>query len=194
MGLKGPDGRITDGSERDMECTTFLEGYSDLRDERLPPDEAARFRTHLQGCAACARYDRTLRRGAEILCALDEMRPADDFMFRLQCRIYQEEADARRLPTSSRAAVPVAAALAAALVLGAWIPALRNPTEPQRLPAAVARLDQGEAALWLSAPLLTHTAMFHREGMEMDAEYSHSLFSFFPTGAPVAARLASLEY
>lgn len=46
-----------------MDCSDFLDGYSDYDDSLLPPADEAAFRDHLEVCASCQRYDRVLRKG-----------------------------------------------------------------------------------------------------------------------------------
>lgn len=118
-----------------MDCDQFLEGYSDYRDDWLDPGERERFEAHMEACESCARYDRVVQRGLEILRDLPEVTPSSDFLPRLQHRIYHIE-DGIPLrsahPGGSAALVAVAAVGLLAL---AWLPfATRVPIEVE-LPA-----------------------------------------------------------
>ena len=70
------------------DCNRFLQEYSDFRDGALSVEQEAEFREHVAKCPCCARYDRVLRAGSELLAHLPAEQPADDFMPRLQHRLY----------------------------------------------------------------------------------------------------------
>ena len=101
-----------------MDCSEFLDRYSEYDDSLLPPREEAVFRAHLETCEACARYDRVLRKG-RMLARQMAPHPAPDFMPRLRLRLLAA-AEPRLMPAG-----PVAAGgfltLALAAVLGAWL-------------------------------------------------------------------------
>ncbi len=71
-----------------MLCDRFLQDYTDFCDGLLDPERAAEFRDHLRGCPGCARYDRVLSRGLDLLRAIPTEEPTDDFLPRLQHRLY----------------------------------------------------------------------------------------------------------
>jgi hypothetical protein len=105
-----------------MDCTEFLARYSDYLDG-LALGEAARFEAHLRVCRACARYDRVVRQALRLCRELPPIRPSEDFLPRLQHKIYHLEEELRRRP-----AFAGHTALAVVLILGfvtaAWLPAL----------------------------------------------------------------------
>jgi hypothetical protein len=107
-----------------MDCDTFLDGYSDFRDGMLAPPERVAFEAHLRDCASCARYDRVVAGGVKVLRDLPELTVADDFMDRLQHRLWHEQDDmaaararrARGRPGRQAATAAVAAAASVAAV------------------------------------------------------------------------------
>lgn len=72
-----------------MDCTEFLDRYSEYDDSLLPPGEEARFRAHLRECESCARYDRVLRKG-RMLARQVAPEPSSDFLPRLQHRLLMD--------------------------------------------------------------------------------------------------------
>jgi len=70
-----------------MDCSEFIERYSEYDDSLLPSGEAAVFRLHLAECPSCARYDRVLRKGRMLARQLPEPAPSEDFVPRLQWAI-----------------------------------------------------------------------------------------------------------
>jgi anti-sigma factor RsiW len=130
-----------------MDCGTFLDGYSDFRDGLLPAAEAATFQAHVRECDHCARYDRVVEKGARVYRDLPRVEVADDFMDRLQHRLYHVDdemaaARRRRSPVSRGAAVALAAAASIAAV--ALIPQLLPFGAPTMtmLPPVAARAPQ----------------------------------------------------
>lgn len=114
-------------SDRSYEvmCDEFLAGHSEYIDGLLSPVAAARLAAHARACASCARYDRILRKGVDLVRDLSDAEPSDDFELRLQHRIFHVE-DAAAL--QSRAGGTTAAlGLAAAIALLAWSPILVVP-------------------------------------------------------------------
>ena len=105
-----------------MQCSEFLDRYTDFHDGALAPEESERFRVHMTACATCQRYDEVLIRGVDLLRALSETRPGEDFRARLRHSIYmlEEERRRRRLLRSNVRTVPLLGALAAfgAIVVG----------------------------------------------------------------------------
>jgi anti-sigma factor RsiW len=124
-------------------CAEFLDGYSEFRDGLLTGELEESFERHLEDCPACARYHGVVSRGAAEFARLPEIAPSEGFALRLQDRLMEEEWTRRR--ASSAAPVGVTVAVAAALGLAAWLPALRRPDRVQVLPAVLAQLPSQEA-------------------------------------------------
>lgn len=101
-----------------MDCDVFLDGYSDFRDGLLPEGQRAGFQAHLASCGSCARYDRVLSRGVGVLRDEEPLEVSEDFMARLQHRIYHED-EARAARRRGSRARAVAGTLAAAAAVGA---------------------------------------------------------------------------
>jgi hypothetical protein len=70
-----------------LDCSCFLDGYSDYRDGLLNSEGSASFRSHMERCPACARYDRVVSRGVEILLRQGEIEPSAEFGPRLNARL-----------------------------------------------------------------------------------------------------------
>jgi hypothetical protein len=123
-----------------VDCTRFLEDYSAFRDGELENDVRVDFEMHLDLCPSCARYDRVISEGVRLYRGAPELSPTDDFMPRLQHRLYHLDEEMRgpgRTGSGARAAVTLA--IAASLAGLAWIPALRPAAQPVLLPAVAAR-------------------------------------------------------
>ncbi len=70
-----------------MDCTEFLERYSEYDDSLIAPAESERFRAHMAECPACTRYDRVLRKGRMLARQLPVVEPTDAFGPRLHMRL-----------------------------------------------------------------------------------------------------------
>lgn len=110
-----------------MDCIEFLDGYSDYDDSLVTRAEAESFRRHMEECAACARYDRVLRKGRMLARQVEAPAPEGDFVPRLEERLWMEAG-----PRSSVA--PAVAGgfltLALAAVLGVWVFQIDGPGAP----------------------------------------------------------------
>jgi hypothetical protein len=96
-----------------MDCSNFLDSYSDFRDGLITDPRMLRLmRQHLGDCLPCARYDASVRHG---IGALGEVEFSPDFRERLRQRI---AATAGRPVT---AAEPRATSIAAGLMLAAAV-------------------------------------------------------------------------
>jgi hypothetical protein len=112
------------------DCDEFMARHSDYMDGLLPTLAAARLQAHVEVCLACARYDRVVRKGIDLVRDLPVIEPTCDFQQRLQHRLYHVE-DASLLaqgrPATGAAATLVVAALIAML---AWSPVLLRDGQP----------------------------------------------------------------
>ncbi|MFQ5746626.1 MAG: anti-sigma factor family protein [Gemmatimonadota bacterium] len=121
-----------------MNCEGFLAAYSDFRDGLIGPGETAALEDHLESCPACARYDRVMRRGLELLESLPSAESSADFMPRLRHRLYNVDdgviASSRRRGGSAALAGVAAVGLLALF----WLPfAASVPVELELPPVAV---------------------------------------------------------
>ncbi len=79
-----------------MLCTEFLERHSEFRDGVITSSrDLRRFARHLAHCAACRRYDATIRHAVQALAAASPITPSADFRQRLDARLAVER---RRAP------------------------------------------------------------------------------------------------
>lgn len=143
-----------------VDCTEFLEEYSDYRDGVMTPSRAAEYRAHLEECPSCARYDSVVAGGVEVFRALPTLEPSSDFLPRLQHRIYQSDYEAsKRRTRASGASVMVVSGIALAIAAAAWAPVLdRRPAPVLELPPIAAHAPhrvEPMQVLFRPGPLLT---------------------------------------
>jgi anti-sigma factor RsiW len=158
------------GHTSQIVCNEILALHSDYLDGQLVAHEAARVQWHLSTCSSCARYDRIVRRGLQLLREIPQASASHDFEERLQHRIYHVRDGAA---IAEPRAVSGAAALAVASVIAllAWSPllfpppgettvaAVAEPTQPPRPRTESApRLAPGFADLWFPAAQLSPLA------------------------------------
>ena len=99
-----------------MLCTEFLERHTDFRDGLITsPRELRRLSRHLAHCAACRRYDATVRQGVQVLNSSSPIALSPDFRQRLEARLAREREIIPRPP--ARAGVSAALLVLAALAL-----------------------------------------------------------------------------
>lgn len=122
-----------------MDCESFLEDYSSFRDGDVSRERREAFEAHVGECPSCARYHRVVSRGAQIVRSLPELEVSDDFMARLEGRLYEVDVErswqARRAPAGAATAT---LSVAAAIALAAWIPVMRPASGLETLPSMVA--------------------------------------------------------
>jgi hypothetical protein len=129
-------------------CADFLTEYADLRDGASGSARAAMLREHARECGSCARYDRVLNDGVDVLRGLGVVEPSYDFMPRLQHRIFQvdleKSLDRQR---ASGASVVLTMGLALAIAATAWAPLLGRRQVVIELPAIAAHAPHQVKAL-----------------------------------------------
>lgn len=145
-GAWGAKGTVQVGQT--MNCGEFLAGYTDYRDGTVSWEREEDFLTHMEDCGSCARYDRVVRRGADVLRGLPELEVSDDFAERLQHRLYH--VDEERSYAGRRAAAGTAMTtlgVAAMIALAAWVPMMlpRGAAEPAPALAVVDAVSTYEA-------------------------------------------------
>jgi len=99
-----------------MRCSEFLERHTDFRDGLITSArEVRRFGRHLAHCAACRRYDATVRQGVQVLTSAVPIALSSDFRQRLDARLARE----REIipPPPARAGVAAALLVLAAVAL-----------------------------------------------------------------------------
>jgi hypothetical protein len=142
-----------------MSCDQFIERYTEYRDGLLDARTLAEVEEHLVSCSCCARYDRVMNRGLELLSDLPCAESSDDFMPRLRHRLYNVDcgvSEGRRSFGGSAALVGVAAVGLLALF---WLPFAATVPLEMELPAVSARYDPPAASelpsLFRSGPFVT---------------------------------------
>lgn len=110
-------------------CDDVIARHSDYLDGLLPAHEAAQVQWHLSTCSSCARYDRVVRRGLEMVRELPEVLPSEDFAERLQHRIYHLQ-DGRAIANQRTAGAAATFAVASMIALLAWSPLILGGAGP----------------------------------------------------------------
>lgn len=137
-----------------VDCSEFLEGYSDFRDGLLDAARTESWRAHLAACGSCRRYDRVVRSGTEVVRGLPTLEPSHDFLARLQHRIFHIEEERHSFGRdSSSVSVPLIALIAGVIGASAWFPLMRREPAVVTLPPVVAHAPyRPEAAPQLFRP------------------------------------------
>ncbi len=140
-----------------VDCTQFLDAYSEFRDGLLTRELMQGHEAHLVACSSCARYDRVVEQGIRVFRDLPPVEPSQDFVPRLQHRLYHLEEEMRS-PSGHASGTPVAFTLAIAAIIGvsAWMPTIRARPAEFRLPPVAAHAPhrlQGVHVLFESGPL-----------------------------------------
>lgn len=183
-----------------VDCSQFLDGYSDFRDETLDPGISQRFELHLLECAGCARYHRVVCRGVEVFREIPPLAPAPDFLPRLQHRLFHLKDELSEFDTrSSPASLFLVAAVASILAISAWLPALRDQSlaaVPLPPVAAVAPQPPQLPAVFRAGPLLMPAAPApaYRPELLRQASASTVFFRYSPLGASAVAEAVPAVY
>ncbi len=126
-----------------MNCSEFLELYSDYRDGCLKDARVARsVREHLRDCDACMRYDAIMCRGVMTLRSTDDLEPSSPIAFR----------GLNMLPDSAEPMSPVSAKFAGAMMIAAALALLLWPQT--ETPVESAPIAQAELAPPPQVPML----------------------------------------
>jgi hypothetical protein len=145
-----------------VDCSQFLDGYSDFRDGLLQGAVLKEYEEHLSVCSSCSRYDRVVGRGAQIFRELPPLDPSYDFLPRLQHRIYHLEEETRRSGRrASGTSVALTLAITVMLGMAAWAPTVRPRPAVVELPPVAAHAPHRAApvpVLFRAGPLLAPVA------------------------------------
>lgn len=178
-----------------VDCETFLAEYSALRDDLVSGFERAALEAHRDACPSCTRYDRVVRAGTKLVRETPELDVSDDFMARLEGRMY--EVDLERAVQANHVgagAATVTLSVAALIAAAAWMPvvSLQSPSATSRV--AVERAAVPASAMYVtvspdtqfdSARQVTLAGQLMALGV-METPYSDLLFRDSPLAAPVA--------
>ncbi len=102
-----------------MTCGEFLAQHSEYLDEELGAQAAAEMGLHLAGCTRCARYDRVLRRGLELVREMEPVLPTSDAYLPLHQHLAGNTPPPPDI-TTPRAPFAVTIAVAGVVALLAW--------------------------------------------------------------------------
>lgn len=108
-----------------MNCSQVVAHFTDYLDGVASAEEDAAIERHLEGCPRCVRYENVLRHGAELLRTLPEPELREDFVPRLQHRLFHVDND-RAIREHGGSGAPAMTVLAIAVLLAAvaWSPVL----------------------------------------------------------------------
>jgi predicted anti-sigma-YlaC factor YlaD len=169
-----------------MECSEFLERFSDYFDDRADAGVIAEMDEHLSRCADCRRYHRTMEEGLRLARELPALDVPRDFRARLKHRIYHLEdgsAIARQRLGSGATAFSVLA-IAVLMAVVAWIPTREGGLSGVDLPPLVvsapppASVAPGYTPPTLSRSLSAFTSSEFQEGIWGDPH--RLLFRYSP--------------
>ncbi|MDX1492967.1 MAG: zf-HC2 domain-containing protein [Longimicrobiales bacterium] len=108
-----------------MNCSQVVANFTDYLDGLASAEDAAAIERHLDGCPKCVRYREVLESGAELLRTLPEPELGEDFVPRLQHRLFDIENErVVRVTADSGAPAMAVAAIAVLLAVIAWSPVL----------------------------------------------------------------------
>jgi anti-sigma factor RsiW len=163
------------GRTQEVVCDEYLARHSEYLDGLLSPAMSARLSAHAGSCDSCARYDRIVRRGIDLVRDLPDVEPSEDFELRLQHRIFHVE-DARVLPSRGTGAA-VALGVAAAIALLAWSPML---VDNGSAPMVASQSFQPEPATDLTTPRFGADAWYPLSLPLAPAHQPATLLAAFP--------------
>lgn len=151
--------QLPDGSDNVLSCRDCLARHSEYMDGRMDAESAEQWRAHLAVCSDCARYDRVLRRGLQVLHKQPAIEVGSDFLLQLQQRLAHEDRTSAWRPMTSLASAAVA--VAAMLAFAAWVPVLM-----------LARPDSNSAIASELSPVATEIA-WHGESAVEEPQRAH---------------------
>lgn len=114
-----------------MNCTHFIQSFSDWFDGLLDDERAAAADAHLADCGRCRHYRDVMTEGVAILRSSETPPVPEDFESRLQHKLFHVDEEESVLAHAGSGATAVAVlSLALVLTALAWSPVLR-PDAPQ---------------------------------------------------------------
>lgn len=141
-----------------MNCTEFVQRFSEVHDGTAEASAVADAEKHLKGCPGCRRYRDVVTRGGELLRSLPEIDVGDDFRHRLQHRLYHvDDEEALRAHASSGTTALTALGMAVLLTAVAWSPSLRSEAPTVELDPIV--VSDPPRDLWARPALLAPLAL-----------------------------------
>lgn len=109
-----------------MTCSEYVLGFSEIYDGTASAEAVRLADEHVASCEACRRYRHVVERGSQVLRALPAPEVNEDFVPRLQHRLYHVDQDALLHRHSHSGATALAVlGMSVLLIAVAWAPALR---------------------------------------------------------------------
>lgn len=106
-----------------MNCSQVVDDFSDYLDGAASEEHAAAIEGHLESCPECSRYATVLERGSRLVRSLPEPELREDFVPRLQHRLFHVDNE-RVIQAHGASAAPALTVLGIAVLLAAiaWSP------------------------------------------------------------------------
>jgi hypothetical protein len=165
------------GRSHEVGCDDYMASHSEYLDGHVSPIAAAQLRAHADACASCARYDRIVRKGIDLVRDLPDAEPSAEFEMRLQHRIFhmQDAAALRPRPASAASALAIAAAVA----LLAWSPLLFVPGARDAVRTAGEAQDAAFDG-FESGPMFGQSPWYPNVLPAAPSHQSSAMFAMFP--------------
>jgi hypothetical protein len=140
-------------------CADFLRDFSNYRDGYMDAADRAVAESHLADCDACSRYLKVIETGIKQLRALPEVEASEDFLPRLQHRIYHIDEERSRWVHRNGSGASTGFVLTVVMLISAaaWLPLVRQaPALVELPPIAVTEPKKRDVvpALFRAGPLL----------------------------------------
>ena len=138
-----------------MNCSDFIERFSDYLDGSTPAEEAVALEAHLEACEPCRRYRTVVEHGASLLRSLPSPQLREDFEPRLWHRLYH--VDDERVLNAHQSGAPALTVLGIAILLTAlaWAPVLGGgPRDVQLAPIVVDRAPRARESPYRPATFM----------------------------------------
>lgn len=106
-----------------MNCSQVVENFSEYLDGAASDEDSATIEGHLESCPECSRYAAVLERGSRLVRSLPEPELREDFVPRLQHRLFHVDNE-RAIQAHGASGAPALTVLGIAVLLAAiaWSP------------------------------------------------------------------------
>lgn len=172
-------------------CAEFLERFSEFRDGYMSPEDRTVVEDHLTGCERCSRYLRVYDAGLTHLRALPAVEVSDDFMPRLQHRLYHVD-DERMVWRRNGSGASTAFVVTVVLLISvaAWLPLARRGPPTVELPPIAAHPPRQQIAvprLFHAGPLLIEDFISERDRRTETVFFRYSSLGSYASYSPTAS-------
>jgi anti-sigma factor RsiW len=154
-----------------------MASHSEYLDGNLSPVAAAQLSAHADVCADCARYDRIVRKGIDLVRDLPDVEPSSEFEMRLQHRIFHMEDAAALQPRATSAAT--ALGVAAAIALLAWSPLLLMSGDREAGAVGFEQAAENAFVVFDTSPMFSPSSWYPTT-MPAPAHQPSAMFAMFP--------------